>query len=296
MAAKILDGKKIAEEIYAELNQDIQALQRRGIVPKLSVILVGDDPASSVYVKMKSKACDRMGLRSETLHLPSDISQAELLDHIDRLNNDEATHGILVQMPLPSHIDENQVIERILPEKDVDGFHPVNKGRLQAGLESFVPCTPAGVREILVRSGYPPDGKHVVVVGRSQIVGLPLAILLAQKQKNANATVTICHSRTQNIDFFLKNADIVVAAIGQPEFIKGRMLNPGSVVIDVGVNRVEAPESEKGYKLVGDVEFEEAVKHVAAITPVPGGVGPMTIAMLVKNTVLAARRRHHLMQ
>ncbi len=290
MAAEILDGKKIAEQIYSELSEDIEALKKKDIIPKLTVILVGDDPASAIYVRMKGNACKRLGIASETLTFDADMSEEELLAVIDRLNQDASCHGILVQMPLPDHIDENKVIERIWPEKDVDGFHPVNKGRLQAGLPCFVPCTPAGVREILVRSGYLPEGKHVVVIGRSQIVGMPLAILLAQKQKGANATVTICHSRTQNVDFFTKNADIIIAALGRPRIITAEMLNPDAVVIDVGVNRVEAPQSEKGYRLVGDVDFDAAVERVKAITPVPGGVGPLTIAMLMKNTVLAAEK------
>ncbi|MDQ7052117.1 MAG: tetrahydrofolate dehydrogenase/cyclohydrolase catalytic domain-containing protein [candidate division KSB1 bacterium] len=290
MSAEIIDGKKIAEQIYSELSEDIEALKEKDIIPKLTVILVGNDQASAVYVRMKGNACKRVGIVSETLTFDADISEEELLAIIDRLNQDASCHGILVQMPLPDHIDENKVIERIWPEKDVDGFHPVNKGRLQAGLPCFVPCTPAGVQEILVRSGYSPEGKHVVVIGRSQIVGMPLAILLAKKQKGANATVTICHSRTQNVDFFTKNADIIVAAMGRPQTITAEMLNPDAVVIDVGVNRVEDPQSEKGYRLVGDVDFDAAVEHVKAITPVPGGVGPLTIAMLMKNTVLAAEK------
>ncbi len=291
MAAEIIDGKKIANQIYDELSEKIDVLKKKNIIPKLSVVLVGDDPASAVYVRMKGNACQRLGIASETLKFDADINEQELLSTIEQLNRDASCHGILVQMPLPGHINETKIIEHILPQKDVDGFHPINKGRLQAGLPCFVPCTPAGVQEILIRSGYSPEGKHVVVIGRSQIVGMPLAILLAQKQKGANATVTICHSRTQNVDFFTKNADIIIAALGRPQAITEDMLPTHAVVIDVGVNRVEDPQSEKGYRLVGDVDFDGAVKRVKAITPVPGGVGPLTIAMLMKNTVLAAENK-----
>ncbi len=291
MAAEIIDGKKIANQIYDELSEKIDVLKKKNIIPKLSVVLVGDDPASAVYVRMKGNACQRLGIASETLKFDADITEQELLSTIEQLNRDASCHGILVQMPLPGHINETKIIEHILPQKDVDGFHPINKGRLQAGLPCFVPCTPAGVQEILIRSGYSPEGKHVVVIGRSQIVGMPLAILLAQKQKGANATVTICHSRTQNVDFFTKNADIIIAALGRPQAITEDMLPTHAVVIDVGVNRVEDPQSEKGYRLVGDVDFDGAVKRVKAITPVPGGVGPLTIAMLMKNTVLAAENK-----
>ena len=291
MAADIIDGKKIANQIYNELSEKIDVLKKKNIIPKLSVVLVGDDPASAVYVRMKGNACQRLGIASETLKFDADITEQELLSTIEQLNRDASCHGILVQMPLPGHINETKIIEHILPQKDVDGFHPINKGRLQAGLPCFVPCTPAGVQEILIRSGYSPEGKHVVVIGRSQIVGMPLAILLAQKQKGANATVTICHSRTQNVDFFTKNADIIIAALGRPQAITADMLPTHAVVIDVGVNRVEDPQSEKGYRLVGDVDFDGAVKRVKAITPVPGGVGPLTIAMLMKNTVLAAENK-----
>ncbi len=291
MAADIIDGKKIANQIYDELSEKIDVLKKKNIIPKLSVVLVGDDPASAVYVRMKGNACQRLGIASETLKFDADITEQELLSTIEQLNRDASCHGILVQMPLPGHINETKIIEHILPQKDVDGFHPINKGRLQAGLPCFVPCTPAGVQEILIRSGYSPEGKHVVVIGRSQIVGMPLAILLAQKQKGANATVTICHSRTQNVDFFTKNADIIIAALGRPQAITADMLPTHAVVIDVGVNRVEDPQSEKGYRLVGDVDFDGAVKRVKAITPVPGGVGPLTIAMLMKNTVLAAENK-----
>ncbi|MCA9733778.1 bifunctional methylenetetrahydrofolate dehydrogenase/methenyltetrahydrofolate cyclohydrolase FolD [candidate division KSB1 bacterium] len=289
MAAKLIDGRKVADQIYADLESDITALKRKGVIPKLTVVLVGDDPASAVYVRMKAKACEKLGLISETLTFPASMTQKEILQLIDQLNANSSVHGILVQMPLPDQMDANEVIERISPEKDVDGFHPVNKGRLQSGLDAFLPCTPFGVQKMLEYSGISTVGKNVVIVGRSQIVGMPLALLLAQKRNNADATVTICHSRTKNIDFFTKNADIVIAAIGKPEFITASMVAENSIVIDVGVNRVEDPRSERGYKLVGDVKFDEVSEKVQAITPVPGGVGPMTIAMLMYNTVKAAQ-------
>lgn len=289
MAAKIIDGKAIAEEIYSELAGEVQALRARNIVPKLVVILVGDDPASKVYIRMKAKACARMGLDSETIELPHAATQAELLGVVEACNRDAQVHGILVQMPLPAGLDANEIIEAIQPDKDVDGFHPVNKGRLQAGMPCHVPCTPLGIKELLNRSDYSPTGKNVVILGRSQIVGMPLAILLSQKADGANATVTICHSRTESLEFYIKNADIVIAAMGQPEFLTGRMLSPKAVVVDVGVNRVDDPDSEKGYRLVGDVNFAEARKVVQALTPVPGGVGPLTIAMLIHNTIQAAK-------
>ncbi len=289
MAAKIIDGRKIADKIYDELYGRIEFLKIKGILPKLTVVLIGDDPASAVYVRMKAKACEKLGIESETLTYPADITQDEIIAICDRLNADNRVHGILVQMPLPIHLDENAVIERILPEKDVDGFHPVNKGKLQSGLDTFLPCTPFGVQKMLQYSQIETSGKNVVIVGRSQIVGMPLALMLAQKTEGANATVTVCHSRTKNIDFYTKNADIIVAALGQPEFITAKMVSNHVIVIDVGVNRVDAPGTEKGYKLVGDVKFDEVAEKVRAITPVPGGVGPMTIAMLMYNTVKAAK-------
>ena len=289
MAARIIDGREIAAKIYDDLKTDIAILQQEGKIPKLVVVLVGEDPASGVYVRMKAKACEKLGIISETMRFHAGITQAELIAIIDKLNADTTVHGILVQMPLPAHLDENVVIERISPEKDVDGFHPVSKGKLQSGLDTFLPCTPHGIQKMLQFSGVDTNGKHVVIIGRSQIVGMPLCLMLAQKADGANATVTICHSRTKNIDFYTKNADIIIAALGKPEFITADMLSPKAVVIDVGVNRVEAPASEKGYKLVGDVKFAEVAAKVQAITPVPGGVGPMTIAMLMYNTVKAAK-------
>ncbi len=290
--AQLIDGKKIADEVCAELTADIAELKERGIQPKLVVVLIGDDPASAVYVRMKAKKSEQLGIISETLRYPAEMSQSDALALIDTLNNDKSVNGILVQMPLPGHLDADEIIDRILPEKDVDGFHPVNKGLLQAGKETMIPCTPYGIQEMLRREGFDPSGKEVVVVGRSQIVGMPIAILLSQKAPFSNATVTICHSNTKDIAKHTRNADIVIAAVGRPHFITADMLSEKTVVIDVGVNRVEAPETEKGYKLVGDVDFDAAVKKVKAITPVPGGVGPMTIAMLMVNTVKATRLQH----
>lgn len=291
METKIIDGQAIAERIYQELAVGLAELKKRSINPKLTAVLVGDNPASKVYVSMKGKRAAALGMASETLHLPKETSEQELCDLIDRLNGDASVHGILVQMPLPRQINEDRIIERIAPEKDVDGFHPVNKGRLQTGQAELLPCTPAGVIEMLLRSGNSPAGKHVVVIGRSQIVGMPLAIMLAQKADGANATVTLCHSYTKNISAFTRNADILIAAIGRPHFVTADMVRQGAVVIDVGVNRVEDATSEKGYRLVGDVDYDAVFEKVSAISPVPGGVGPLTIAMLLKNTLLAARRQ-----
>ncbi|MBC7185537.1 MAG: bifunctional 5,10-methylene-tetrahydrofolate dehydrogenase/5,10-methylene-tetrahydrofolate cyclohydrolase [Calditrichaeota bacterium] len=289
MSARIIDGKAIAAQVMAEVAREVADLRARGVVPGLAVILVGDDPASASYVRGKRKACEELGMRSETVHLPAHTTQSQLLNTIEELCTAGWAHGLLVQLPLPGHIDEKVIIEAIPPSMDVDGFHPVNRGRLTSGEDTFVPCTPAGIQELLLRSGYDPEGRHVVIVGRSQIVGLPLAILLAQKRAGANATVTICHSRTRNLAEVTKTADILVAAIGSPATIRAEMVRAGTVVIDVGVNRVEDPSSPKGYRLVGDVDFAAVSQVAAAITPVPGGVGPMTIAMLMKNTLKAAK-------
>lgn len=276
--AKILDGKAVSQRIKDELAKEVAQLKEKGINPGLAVIIVGNDPASRVYVNNKKKACEYVGIYSEEYALDENTSQEELLELIDRLNKDKKISGILVQLPVPKHIDEEIIINAIDPKKDVDAFHPVNVGKIMVGNFDFVPCTPAGVMELIRESGIDPEGKECVVVGRSNIVGKPQAMLLLHK----NATVTICHSRTKNLSEKTKNADILVAAVGIPEFIKGDMIKPGAVVIDVGINRV----ADK--KLVGDVEFESAEKVASAITPVPGGVGPMTIAMLMKNTVKAA--------
>jgi len=289
MPAQIIDGKKISEEIKQEIKLQAEALYNEtGVIPGLAFILVGDNPASQVYVKMKGKACEELGFYSITLKLPAETTENELIEKINAFNSDPKIHGILVQLPLPSHIDEQKILQAINPVKDVDGFHPINVGKLVIGLDTYPPCTPAGIQELLKRSGINPAGKHVVIVGRSNIVGKPIANILLQKKEWANATVTICHNGTKDISYFTKQADILIAAMGKPEFIKGDMIKPGAIVIDVGVNRVEDPSSEKGYKLVGDVHFESAYEVAGAITPVPGGVGPMTIAMLMKNTLKAA--------
>jgi methylenetetrahydrofolate dehydrogenase (NADP+)/methenyltetrahydrofolate cyclohydrolase len=290
VAAQIIDGKQIAERIRGEVRQEAGALkQERGIVPGLAFILVGNDPASEVYVNSKGRACADLGFLSFTERLPSGTKEADILALIANFNADSQIHGILVQLPLPPHIDAQRVIEAIDFRKDVDGFHPVNVGRLVLGLNCLVPCTPAGIQEILVRTGNDPSGKHVVVVGRSNIVGKPVMNILLQKKKGANAVVTIAHTGASDITPYVRQADILVAAIGKAGAITGAMLKPGCVVIDVGMNRIEDRSKKSGSRLVGDVDFQSASIVASAITPVPGGVGPMTIAMLMKNTLLAAR-------
>ena len=278
--ADIIDGKQIAELVRQESKELVSDLRsRRGITPGLTVVLVGDDPASAVYVRNKEKACQEAGILVTTHVLPSTVTETTLLDLLDQLNNDSSCHGILVQLPLPKNLNTDKVIEKIDPMKDVDGLHPLNMGLLAKGSPRFVPATPAGIQQLLGRSGFDPAGKSVVVLGRSNIVGKPLALLLMQKHKGANATVTVCHSATINLENHTRNADILVAALGSANAVTGDMLKPGSIVIDVGINRVEDSTKPRGYRLVGDVDFESA-QHVAkAITPVPGGVGPMTIAM-----------------
>lgn len=284
----LIDGKKIASDIRNELKDKIiQAKSSGRPIPGLVAILVGDDPASKIYVNSKAKACEEIGIRSKTEILPADISEIQLLELIDKYNYDNNYNGILVQLPLPKHIDENKVIERISPLKDVDGFHPVSVGNLVIGKDTFVSCTPAGIQELLKRYNIPTEGKHVVVVGRSNIVGKPIANIMLQKKKFANSIVTICHSAASDLGFFTKQADILIAAIGRANFIRGDMVKEGVVVIDVGINRLDAPDLPKGYKIVGDVEFESVSKKASFITPVPGGVGPMTIAMLLSNTFKA---------
>ena len=287
MPAKRIDGKETAEFVRNELKSKVEALSSGGKTPGLAVVLVGNNPASEVYVRSKGKAAEKAGIRATTERYADDISEEKLLSVIDRLNNDPEWNGILVQLPLPGHIDEQKVIEAIRPEKDVDCFHPFNVGRLVIGMSVFDPCTPAGIVELLHRYQIDPAGQHVVILGRSNIVGKPLANLLVQKAKGANAIVTVAHSRAKDIAALTREADILVAAIGVPEFVKKDMVKPGAVVIDVGINRVDAPETEKGYKLVGDVAFDEVSEIASFITPVPGGVGPMTIALLLKNTVKA---------
>ncbi len=291
MAAKIIDGKEIAQKIRSELVEEIKSLKEKGVTPGLSVVLVGENPASEVYVRMKNKAAHEIGVYSEQHTLETSASEEELLELIDKLNTDDKIHGILVQLPLPDQINEKKVLNRILPEKDVDGFHPVNMGRMVIGEPGFLPCTPYGVIKMLIYSGVQTEGAEVVVVGRSNIVGKPVANMLMQKQKDANATVTVCHSRTKDLPAVTRRADILIAAIGRPEFITADMVKEGAVVIDVGVNRVDDPGSKKGYKLVGDVKFDEVAEKAAAISPVPGGVGPMTITMLLYNTVQSAKNR-----
>jgi len=285
----LIDGAAIGRLVRRDVAAEVERLKALGITPGLSVVLVGDDPASAVYVRSKGKACEEAGMRGETIRLPAETTENALLAQVDRLNADPNVHGILVQMPLPRHIAADKVIRRIRPEKDVDGFHPVNVGKLSIGeRDGFVPCTPAGAIELLIRSGVETRGKDAVVVGRSNIVGKPMAALLMQDAPGGNATVTVCHSRTVNLPEHIRRADIVVAAIGKPEMITGDMIKPGAVVIDVGINRVNDATASKGYRIVGDVHFASARQVASLITPVPGGVGPMTIAMLMKNTVRAA--------
>ena len=293
MSAQIISGKAIADDIRSELAERVAALkEEHGITPGLATVLVGDDPASAIYVGMKNKAAGAMGIHSAQHTLPAETTEEELLGLVQGLNADPRIHGILVQLPLPRHISEGAVIEAIDPSKDVDGFHPVSVGRLATDSgEFFPPCTPAGIVEMLVRSGHDPAGKHVVVVGRSNIVGRPLASLLLRKGRGGDATVTVCHSRTPDLAAETRRADILVAAIGRPEMIGADMVRPGAVVIDVGTNRVDDPGSERGYRVCGDVCFDEVREVAAAISPVPGGVGPMTITMLLANTVRSAGRQ-----
>ncbi|MGA2064166.1 MAG: bifunctional methylenetetrahydrofolate dehydrogenase/methenyltetrahydrofolate cyclohydrolase FolD [Thermoguttaceae bacterium] len=289
MPAEIISGKDVAATIRAELYHEVADLrQKRSVVPGLATVLVGENPASVSYVTAKGKACEELGMKSFQHTLPASTSQEDLLRLVAELNHDPQVHGILVQLPLPKHIDENKVLYAMDPDKDVDGFHPVNLGRLVIGEERFPPCTPAGIRELIVRSGTPSDGAELVVVGRSNIVGKPIAIMMLQKHAGANATVTVCHTRTRNMAEHTRRADILVVAAGKAKAVTANMVKPGATVIDVGVNRIGFTESGKA-KLVGDVDFD-AVKEVAGkITPVPGGVGPMTITMLLKNTVRAAK-------
>ncbi len=291
MTARIIDGTAIAAKIKHEVKDEVERLKAKGVNPCLAAVLVGDFTASKIYVRTKRRTCEQVGITSVLHERPANISEEDLLALIDTLNEDPAVHGILVQLPLPEHIDETRVIERIAPAKDVDGFHPVNVGKLVIGLDTFKSCTPAGIQELLVRSGIDVAGKHVVILGRSNIVGKPMANILVQKQKGANATITVCHSRTRNLAELARQGDILIAAMGQPEFVKPEMVaqGAGAVVVDVGINRVDDPGSEKGYKLVGDVDFAAVSEVASAITPVPGGVGPMTVAMLMANTLKAAR-------
>lgn len=288
--AEIIDGKRIAGEVRQEVKQAAEELKGKGVTPGLAVVLVGENPASGVYVRMKAKACEEAGIYSRVIKLPEQASQDELEAVVDELNADPEIHGMLVQLPLPPQINEQDIIFRISPDKDVDAFHPMTVGRMVIGdPTAFRPATPAGVIELLMRTGNDPSGKRVSIVGRSNIVGKPLAVLLSQKAKGGDATVTLAHSRTPDLPSVLRDADILVAAIGVAEFVKADMVKPGAVVIDVGVNRVDDPSTEKGYRLVGDVAYDEVAEIASAITPVPGGVGPMTIAMLLTNCIAAAR-------
>lgn len=288
MAAQLLKGKPVAESVYAELGDRIARLRGRGITPGLAAVLVGDDPASHTYVNSKAKKCEALGLYSEVIQHPPEMSQADLLDVVWGLNRNPKIHGILVQSPLPKQIDEPTVTLAISPDKDVDGFHPHNVGLMLIGQPSLLPCTPHGIMKLMAFYEIDPAGKEVVIIGRSNIVGKPIAALLLQKAKGANATVTVAHSRSSNLAEISRRADILIAAIGRPAFVTADMVREGAVVIDVGVNRVDDPSAKRGYRLCGDVDFDACVEKVSAITPVPGGVGPMTIAMLMNNTVHAA--------
>lgn len=290
MPAKIISGKEVAAAIREELKLRAQKLKEKGVVAGLGVILVGEDPASVSYVTAKAKAAEEIGIFEETVRLPGDASEEEILKNVDRLNRDQRFHGVLVQLPLPKWVNPDKVINFISPEKDVDGFHPVNVGKLLRGEPCPLPCTPYGIQQMLVRGGYSPEGQHVVICGRSNIVGKPLAALLMQKKPGANATVTVCHTGTRDIKKHTLQADILVAAMGAPKVITADMVREGCVVIDVGVNRVPDPAAAKGFRLVGDCDFEAIKEKAAAITPVPGGVGPMTVTMLMMNTIEAAER------
>ena len=291
MAARILNGNEIAADLRAEVADGVtQLTESGGQQPGLAAVLVGEDPASAIYVRNKGRACGEAGMYSETFHLSADTDQAALLGLIDRLNADDRFHGILVQLPLPDQIEESAAIERITPTKDVDGLHPMSQGRMLQGESAYLPCTPAGVQQVLLRAGYDPAGRHVVIVGRSNIVGKPLAALLMQRKAGGNATVTVCHTRTKNLADITRQADILVAAMGVPGAITADMVSEGTVVIDVGINRVDDATRRRGYRLVGDVDFDAVAAKAEAITPVPGGIGPMTIAMLLSNTLDAARR------
>ena len=286
---KLIDGKKTSKVILDELADEVESFGRGRRAPHLAVILVGDDPASKVYVRGKMRSAEASHIRSTQIDLAADTPEEVVLREVEKFNDDEETDGILVQLPLPPHIDQQRVIESISPAKDVDGFHPYNLGRLASDKPTFVPCTPLGIRELLERYHVQTEGKRIVIIGRSVIVGKPLALLLARKDSMGNGTVTICHSRTVDLQSIASEADILVAAIGRAGIVEGNWVKEGSVVIDVGVNRIEDPTAKKGYRLTGDVAFEPAYERASLITPVPGGVGPMTRAMLMKNTLKAAR-------
>jgi methylenetetrahydrofolate dehydrogenase (NADP+)/methenyltetrahydrofolate cyclohydrolase len=290
MTAQIIDGKQIAANMREELKAEVAKLKEKGIVPGLGVILVGEDPASISYVTAKARTCEEIGIYSDDNRLPAQTSQQELILLVKKMNKDPKIHGILVQLPLPEHLNETDVLMTIDPDKDVDGFHPMNVGKMVVGEKAFLPCTPHGVIQLLLRSGVTIEGSHVVIVGRSNIVGKPLANMLIQKNAIGNATVTVCHTRTKNLANHTRQADIVIAAAGRPNTITADMVKEGVVVIDVGVNRIEDATKKQGFRLVGDVDFEAVKEKASLITPVPGGVGPMTITMLLYNTVESAKR------
>jgi len=290
MTAQIIDGKQIAADMRAELKAEVAKLKAQNIIPGLGVILVGEDPASQSYVTAKERACDDMGIYSDDNRLAADASQNELMALVEKMNKDPKINGILVQLPLPEGLDESEVLLAIDPAKDVDGFHPVNVGKMVVGEKAFLPCTPHGIVQLLIRNGVKIEGADVVIVGRSNLVGKPLANMLIQKKPNANATVTVCHTRTKDLSSHTKRADILIAAAGRPNTVTADMIKEGAVVIDVGVNRVEDSTKKRGYRLVGDVDFEAVKEKASLITPVPGGVGPMTITMLLYNTVESAKR------
>ncbi len=290
MGARIIDGKAIAEQMRNDLKAEVELLAASGVVPRLEVILVGEDPASQVYVRNKSRDCELIGIASETHRLPAETSQDTLLDLIESFNRDPKVHGILVQLPLPKHIDEKAVINAIDPGKDIDGFHPVNVGNMVIGAPCFLPCTPHGVQQLLIRSGIETKGKHAVIVGRSNIVGKPMANILIQKREGANAVVTVVHTAAPDMSILTRQADILIVAAGRPQVVTADMVKDGAVVIDVGINRIDDPSAKNGTRLVGDVAFDEVSEKASWITPVPGGVGPMTRAMLLFNTVESAKR------
>lgn len=294
MTAKILDGKALAEEIRGEVAIGVAEMQQKhSAIPGLAAVLVGDDPASAIYVRNKRRACEEVGMVNDTFLMPADSTNEQVLARVQTLNKDPRFHGILVQLPMPPQIDERLIIESLDPTKDVDGLHPFNVGKLAQGRADFVPGTPAGIQQILLRNGHDPAGANVVVCGRSDIVGKPMALLLMQRADGANATVTVCHTRTKNLAEITRQADILVAAIGLPSTITADMVKEGAVVIDVGINRVDDASQKRGYRLEGDVDFDGVSKKASAITPVPGGVGPMTIAMLLVNTLTATRLSIH---
>ncbi len=290
--AKIIDGKAIAKQMQEEMKEQVSELRKKDIIPGLAAILVGDDPASQTYVRSKERACERIGIYSDVRLLEASTSEDDLLTLVDEMNKNDKIHGILVQLPLPNHIDEGKVLIRIDPDKDVDGFHPVNVGKMVVGQPGFLPCTPHGCKVLIERTGIETKGKHLVILGRSNIVGKPLANIMVQKKEGANCVVTVCHTGAKDLAYFTKQADILVAAVGRPKMVTADMVKEGVVVIDVGINRIDDPTTKTGKRLVGDVDFESVSLKASAITPVPGGVGPMTITMLMLNTIESALRFH----